>query len=140
MDIDYIQKLPPAERRELLRGDAIEIREKEKYTKPLTEEEVTFYKSELTDNCILQAMILEEKKLAVAAFKDRLEPVEKKITTALKAAQYRAIDCEGTLYMLADYDQKMMHTVDEDGNLVNSRQMLPKERQLRIAALKQESA
>ena len=140
MDIDYIKKLSPAERKELLQADAIDIQENVQYTKPLTDDEVRFYKDELTENSILQATILEEKKLMNEAFKEKLKPVAQKISESLQAAKYKAITCTGTIYRLADYDQYMVHTVDTDGNLISSRTMLPAERQLRIQALKQQSA
>jgi malonyl CoA-acyl carrier protein transacylase len=140
MDLAYIQNLSPKDRLDLLKGDAIEILENTRFTKPLTPEEVTFYKSELSENSIKQSEILEEKKEAVAAFTAQLKPVQAKISESLKAVKYKAIDCEGTIYRLADFDDKMIHTVDGDGNLINSRAMLPAERQLRIQALKQETA
>ena len=140
MDFEYIQKLPPDQRKELLAGDALEILENAKYTKPLTPEEVVFWRGELSDQSVLQSEILQEKKEVIASYSTRLRPISEKIGMALKAVKYKAIDCEGTLYKIADFDQKMVHTLDEHGNLVNSRQMLPAERQFRIQALKQESA
>lgn len=140
MDLDYIQKLSPKDRLDLLKGDAIEILEDTRYTKPLTPDEVTFYKGELSEHSIKQSEILEEKKNAMAEIKNKLAPVQAKITEALKAVKYKAIDCQGTIYRIADFDEQRIHTIDADGNLINSRAMLPQERQLRIQALKQHTA
>lgn len=137
MDIEYLKSLPAKERIDLLKADAIEILEKIRYTKPLTAEEIAFQKSELTENSIKQSEILEEKKNVNAVFKDRLKPIQESISQSLKAVKYKAIDVEGDIYKLADFDQQMIHTVDADGNLINSRPMLPQERQFRIQAAKQ---
>jgi len=140
MDIDYIKQMSPAERLELLRADAMEIIENTTYTKPLTEAEVAFYKDELSEKSILQFEMMEQKKDADKAFKDRLTPVQNAIRKALKATKFRMIECQGTLFKIAEFDTKMVHTIDHDGNLINSRPMLPNERQMRIQPLKQESA
>lgn len=140
MDINYIQKLSLSDRKELLEGDAIEIIKDTLYTKPLTPEEVAFYKSELSENAILKAELEEEKTQLLNALKEKLKPVGQKISTSLKAIKYKAIECHGTLYRIADFDEQKVHTIDADGNLINTRAMLPSERQFRIQAVKQQSA
>lgn len=139
MDIEHLKKLSPNDRREILAADAVEILEKTRYTKPLTDEEVTFYKGELSDNSVLQSEILQEKKDVIATFKSKLAPVQEKIGEALKAVKYKAIDCEGTIYKIADFDEQKITTIDEHGNLISSRPMLPSERQFRIQAVKAQS-
>jgi hypothetical protein len=136
MDVDYLKKLSAHDRKVILSADAVEVIENTKFTKPLTPEEVAFYKSELSDNSILQSEILEEKKNVIIAFKGKLKPIQEKISQSLKAVKYKAIDCEGTLYKMADFDDQKIYTIDTDGNLINSRPMLPQERQFRIQALK----
>jgi hypothetical protein len=139
MDFNHLQSLSPADRKELLEADAAHIVTDALYTRPLSEEEVAYYKSELTENSILQSELLEQKKELIAEFKKKLEPVQKKISDSLKAVKFKAIDEVGTLYQLADFDEHRIHTVNQDGLLINSRSMLPHERQLRIQVLKQES-
>lgn len=140
MDINYLQKLSPSDRKELLEADAIEIVKDTLYTKPLTPEEVSFYKSELSETSILQAELMEEKAQLLNALKEKLKPVGQKISTSLKAIKYKAIECQGTLYRIADFDEQKVHTVDADGNLINTRAMLPSERQFRIQAVKQHAS
>lgn len=139
MDINYLKGLSKEERIDLLQADAISI-EETKYTKPLTQEEVSFYKDKLTENSIQQATILDELADVKADFKARLKPVQDAISEALQAAKFKAITCEGRVYKLADHDENMIYIVDEHANLISSRQMMPEERQLRIQPIKQKQA
>jgi hypothetical protein len=139
MDLDYIRKLSPAERKELLSANAMGI-EETTYTRPLSEEEIVYWKDQLTENSIRQSELLEERKNEAKAFSDKLKPIQTNISKALKATKYKAIDCKGILYHLDDQDEQMITTLDADGNVINKRRMLPNERQTRLKTLKQESA
>jgi hypothetical protein len=138
MEPDYFKKMSPEDRKSLLEGDAISV-EETTYTRPLTPEEVVYYKDLLSTKSVEQATILDDKKEVIASFKARLDPVAAEIKTALSAVKYKAVQCAGRLYRLADYENQMIHTVDSDGNLINSRMMRPEERQFRIQALKQQA-
>jgi hypothetical protein len=135
MDIDYIKKLSPAERKELLSANAMSM-EETTYTRPLSPDEILFYKDQLAEFSVRQSEMLEEKKNEAKAWADKLKPVQTKISEALKATKYKAIDCKGILYHLDDQDEQMIHTLDADGNLINSRRMLPNERQLTLKPAK----
>lgn len=97
MDINYLKSLPEGERKELLEADAMSI-EETRYTKPLNDAEVAFYKNQLAEQSIQQATILEEKKKAMDDFKTRLIPVSAKITEALQAVKFRSVDFVGLVY------------------------------------------
>lgn len=131
MNPEYFKNLPDIERKELLEANAVSI-EDTKYTRPLAPEEIAAFKDQLSENSILQATILDEKKEVIAGFKARLEPVSRKISEALSAVKFKAIDCEGRVYKMADYEEQMIHMIDSEGILLNSRRMQPHERQLRI--------
>ena len=138
MDINYIKNLPAHERLELLKENAMAA-EETTYTRPLSEEEIRFYKDQLADNSIRQSEMLEERNNEKKAFADKLKPVQTKISQALKATKYKAIDCKGVLYHLDDQDEQKIYTVDADGNVINIRTMLPHERQLRLKPNRQEA-
>lgn len=130
-DFNYLKSLPAHEREEILKADAMSV-EDTTYTRALSEEEILFYKDQLADNSIRQSEMLEEKRNTIKAYNDRLKPIQEKISQALKATKYKAIDCKGVIYHLADHAEGFVHTVDADGNHINTRKMLPSERQLRL--------
>lgn len=139
MELEKLKTMSAEDRKAVLESEAIAM-EEGKYTKPLTHEEIAFYKDELATNSINQAIILDEFAEIKAEYKDKLEPIKKNISESLHAIKFSAIECDGKLYKMADFDTRMIHKVDELGNVVHSRPMLPEERQFRIAALKQQTA
>jgi hypothetical protein len=140
MDVTRLKDLPEDDRKSVLEGEAIKVEDHQQYTRPLTEDEILFYKDELSQNSIQQAIMQDEFQKQKDAFKEQITPIRKAISTALEAIRFKAITCEGKLYKLADFEKQIIHIVDEHGNVVNTRIMLPEERQFRIQALKQQSA
>lgn len=135
MDIERLKSLSEADRKAVLESEAIAV-EEGTYEKPLTQEELSYYKDELAEQSINQAVILDEFAKVKEQFKERLKPVKERLSTAIQAVKYKSITQEGRLYKLADFDDQMIHKVDELGNVISSRKMLPEERQFRIQALK----
>lgn len=134
MDITRLKTLSEQDRKAVLESEAIDI-EEGVYDRPLTEEEINYYKDELATQCIAQKKILAELATVKEEFKEKLRPVKMQIDHAMNAIKNRAVSQEGRLYKLADYDEKMIYTVDEDGNIISSRRMRPEERQYRIQAV-----
>ena len=139
MEIEKLRTLSNEDRRSVLESEALSV-EEGKYTKPLSKEELAFYKDQLADKSIQQATILDELKSVKEDFKARLEPVQSEIKKSLSAVKFKAIECDGRLYKLADFEDQMIHKVDELGNVISSRKMLPEERQFRIQLLKEKTA
>lgn len=135
MNIEHLKNLTNEDRKSVLESEAIAV-EEGKYEKPLTPDELLFYKDELAVYSINQAVIMDEFAEIKKDFKDRLEPIKEKISESIQAIKYKSIQKEGRLYKLADFDDQMIHKVDELGNIIHSRKMLPEERQFRIQALK----
>ena len=135
MDIERLKNLSEDDRKSILESESIAI-EEGKYTKPLTPDELSYYRELLAEKSIEQATILDELKDVKAEYKAKLEPVQLEIKRSLSAVKFKAIECEGRLYKLADFDTQMIHKVDEQGNVITSRKMLPEERQFRIQSLK----
>lgn len=139
MNIENLKNLPAEDRRLVLESEAITV-EEGKYEKPLTPDEMLYYKDELAVHSINQAVILDEFAEIKKTFKDKLEPIKEKISESIQAIKYKSIQKEGRLYKMADFDDQMIHKVDEAGNVIHSRKMLPEERQFRIQALKTSNA
>lgn len=139
MDIDRLKTMTAEDRKLVLESEAIAV-EEGKYEKPLSPEELAFYKDEVADNAIKQAMIIDELTDIKKNFKAKLEPIAITIKTALRNIKHKSMEQDGRLYKVADFEDQMIHKVDELGNVISSRKMLPEERQFRIQALKQQSA
>lgn len=133
MDIERFKKLSPDDRKLVLQSEASAI-EEGRYTKPLTEQEVLAYKDQLAEKSIEQAIILDEFSTVKQEYKDKLEPIKRDIASALQAIKFKAVDQEGRLYLLQDYEAMLIHKVDENGNVIHSRQMRPEERQYFLTA------
>lgn len=99
------------------------------YTKPLTESEIQAYKDRLTEQSINQAILIDEFNKKKEEHKTKLKPVQKEISDALQACKFKAIDMQGKIFTIQDFDQNMIHEVDEFGNIILSRQPRPEERQ-----------
>lgn len=128
MNIEQLKSLSAEDRRLVLQSEASSI-EEGKYTKPLDEDEIRSYKDELADLSIKQAIILDEFASIKEEFKLRLKPLAQGISSALQAVKFKAIDQDGKLYLIQDFESNMVHKVDELGNVILSRQMRPEERQ-----------
>lgn len=139
MDIERLKSLSGDDRKAVLESEAIAV-EEGKYTKPLTADEILYYKDELAENSINQAIILDELTSVKETYKERLKPLKEKISEALQAIKFKSIEKEGRLYKVADFDEQMIHKIDELGNVIHSRKMLPEERQFRLQAINHKTA
>lgn len=134
MDIHKLKDLSPDDRLSVLQGEAAKI-EEQVYTRFLSDDELDRKKDELTKNAILIATIEEEKKEAVASFKDRLDPIRDAFNECREALKVGGVQETGLVYVIPDHDQNMMHVVTGAGDLLHSRRMLPEERQFRLPTL-----
>lgn len=128
MNLNQLREMSAADRKEFLDNHSSQI-EEGRYTKPLTEVEIQAYKDRLAEQSINQAIILDEFKSVKEDFKTRLKPLEKDISDALQAIKFKAVDQDGKLYSIQDFENSLIHKVDEMGNVILSRQMKPEERQ-----------
>lgn len=131
MDVHKLKDLSIEDRQSVLQGEALAI-EEQVYMRPLTEEEIGQKKDELVQASLLKAVIEEELKNIKEEFKAKIEPLKDQITDSLTAIKNKAIESKGQVYRLPDYDNQMIHTVDNLGIVLSSRRMLPEERQFRI--------
>lgn len=139
MNLDQLKEMSAFERKDFLETHASKV-EEGRYTKPLTESEMVAYKDRLAEQSINQAIILDEFQTVKDEYKTRLEPIKKDISDALQAIKFKAVDQDGRLFLLQDFDAQMIHKVDEMGNVILSRQMRPEERQIFLNPPKIKSA
>lgn len=99
---------------------------------PLTQDELSIKKDDLANAAILKAVIEDELAEIKKQYKDKIEPLRQKVSEAIEAIKNKSVEIKGKVYKLADYENQMIHFVDPLGNVLNSRRMLPEERQFRI--------
>ena len=127
----YLPNATPQERLRALQSSEGKV-EKTTYYKPLTEDELNEKREVIADNCIKLSDLSEEKKEAMKGFKDTMEPLQLENAKILSEIRTKMVEKEGTVYHIADFDNKMMETYDENGILVSSRRLKPNEMQKTI--------
>lgn len=131
MDIYKLKDLSAEERQTVLLGEAVSG-EDQSYLMPLSTEELHIRREEMANASILLAEYAAEFKEVKDQYKSKITPIAQKRDEALEAIRLKAISVTGKVYLIADHDNKMMHSVTEDGSVLGSRPMLPQERQFRI--------
>ena len=100
------------------------------YNKPLTPEELSKCKDDLSQIAITRAVYTDELERLKEEFKNKLKPLEMQFKETLSAIKTKSVPTEGELYLVADYESKMMGYYNEEGLLISSRHMLPEERRM----------
>lgn len=132
MNIYELKNLSPEDRKIVLLGEAIGEAEQGVYMKPLSAEELAEQKDHLAARSIEQAKLLKELDEIKKSFKNRLDPIKSNIAFSVDAIKNQAIQISGLLWKLPDYDNNLVHIVDDMGTVISSRQMMPKERQYNV--------
>ena len=132
MDIHSIKNLPAEELATLLEGENCGM-EDANYMKPLTPEELADRKAQFTQLAIDKTEIDDEFAKVKEDFKARLKPLAHQISQTLAVIKQRGEWTTGKCYKIPDYDNKMMHIVNAEGLVINSRLMKPEERQFHIS-------
>lgn len=128
MDIERLKTLSAADRKAVLDSEAFKT-EEGLYEKPLTPEELAYAKDQVSQLCITENQIQDELKDVKKTFKSRLDPIAVEKRLHLRNIKHKSQEKSGRLYLLQDFDTEMIHKVDQDGNVIYSRKMLPEERQ-----------
>jgi gas vesicle protein len=131
MNILFTPDMSPEVRRQILTDNADKI-EESTYQKPLTPEELDLRRAQLSDKDIELADLEDEKKEMMAGIKQRMDAVKTVKKTLRAEVRTRQTTVTGKLYHVANHDNNMMESFDEEGNLVSSRRLLPNERQSRF--------
>jgi hypothetical protein len=134
MENVFMPEMEPKQRLQLLKDTADKI-EETKYQKPLSQDDMDLRREKLTENCIRLSELEDEKKEAMAEFKEKMQPMvveNKLLLTEVKTKQQTVF---GQLFHLANHESGFMETYDEDGLLVGTRRLRPDERQGSILSI-----
>ena len=120
---------PPELVKENLRANSYKVLAEEKYMKPLSDDEVAAHRANVTESYIKIQSINEQIKEYSDLKKAERKPYEEDLKTSAYAVKTGQVEVRGDLYMIDDQENRMMCFYDETGRMVNSRPLLPEERQ-----------
>ncbi|PRY10314.1 hypothetical protein CLV24_11442 [Pontibacter ummariensis] len=121
--------------RDSLMGWADKVLPDESYYKDLEPDEIAGFRAEVSDKLIKVNQIKQDIKSYTALKKEQMKPLEQELSDALDAVKTGQLRVKGTLYLIADHDERMMGTYDESGKLISSRPLKPEERQTSILSI-----
>lgn len=131
MDVYQIKNLPDDERLTLLVGENVKV-EEQAYMKALTEEELHIRRERIVQVSLMKAVVEDELQQVKDEFKMKLDPLKSEFSQLLDELRVKMVEVTGKVYTLPDHENQMMHFIDERGNVLSSRRMLPEERQYRM--------
>jgi len=130
----FMPELTPKERLSILQENAAKI-EQTIYQKSLSQDELGARREDLADNCIRLNKFEDELKEVKDDFKFKMDPLKvhnKRLLTEIKTKQ---TEVDGTLFHMANHEDGMMETYDNEGFLIASRRLRPEEKQGTIFSL-----
>lgn len=127
--------LPEKERIQMLRDNADKVMSDYGYTKRFTPEQLVRMKETLSDISIEVNDLEEQKKEAMAGFKDRIKPVITARKQLLKNLKTKSEFVNEECYKMVDHEEGRVGFYNKDGELVDSRNIYPEERQATILTL-----
>lgn len=128
---DFMPELPPQERLRILR-DSCDSHEQTTYYKDLTADEVAAKNSRLIDNLIVVSRAEDELIVVKKEHKIKTDPLKDENKIILMEVKTGKQEITGTIYHLANHDEGIMETYDENGEFVKSRRLRPDEKQGRL--------
>lgn len=134
MSKTFMPEIAVEERKLLLQQNSDKV-EATTYFKPLTPDELDIRREQLTDNAIELNDIEEEKKESMSEFKERMEPLVKANKNFLREIKTRQAEVKGVLYHIANHEEGMMETFDENGELIATRRLRPEEKQQKLFSI-----
>lgn len=115
-----------------LANNAHSVEENYQYTKNYTPEELLDMKEELSVVTINLSELSEEKKQVVAEIKEKMKPIQAKQDELLTGIKYKSRLVKERVYLIPDFERRMMDYVNEEGEVVSSRRLTKDENQFRL--------
>ena len=134
MSKQFMPELTQKERLMILQENAAKI-EQANYQKPLSADELAARREDLADNCIKLNQFEDELKEVKDDFKLKMDPLKTSNKTLLTEIKTKQTSIDGTLFHLANHEDGMMETYDNDGFLISSRRLRPEEKQGNVFAM-----
>lgn len=135
----YFKKLQHTERITALRENAVMSYEKN-VIRDFSEEELSDIKTTLSEQAIELNDVEIEKKELTSGLTSKIKVIKGNIKTTLRDLKNKYYENEETVYDIDDQEVGLMHTFDNQGNLLSTRKLTPKEKQLNIKHLNQQAS
>lgn len=129
--IKELGKMSADERRDFLDAHSVKA-STQSYLKPMSDAELRQAQEDFAQMAIEKAKIDDDFSQIKEEFKLRLKPLTSQIGQKLQHIKIKALEMNGPVYKVPDYDNFFMHSVAEDGTYISGRMMFPEERQLTI--------
>lgn len=130
----YFKNLPMPERVTALRENAITHYNKN-VIRDFSEEEIADIKTTLSEQAIRLNDLKIEKKELTSVISSKIKSTESEMKNTLKDLKNKYYESEETVYDIDDQEAGEMYTFDNQGNLLSTRKLTPKERQITIKQL-----
>lgn len=115
-----------------LRGVAYAIEQDVRYTRDLTENQLTEKRARVAEVSIEISEIKEEKKEANAEFAARMKPLSAELEELHAAVKHKSESLRGDVYGIDDQDNHLMYEFNEHGQCINVRPLARGEKQRKI--------
>jgi hypothetical protein len=130
----FMPEVTSKERLMILQENASKI-EVTTYQKSLSADELAARREDLADNCIKLNQFEDELKEIKDDFKLKMDPLKTSNKTLLTEIKTKQSTVDGTLFHMANHEDGMMETYDNEGFLISSRRLRPEEKQGTIFSL-----
>lgn len=124
----FMPDVDPQERLRLLR-DNCDKSEETTYYRDLSVEELDNKRENLVDNLISISALEDDLDVIKKDFKGKIDPLKSVNKILQTEVHIRKAEVKGMLFHIADHDNSVMNTYDENGDFIKSRRLLPTEKQ-----------
>lgn len=129
---NLFQELPETERELALKENCTKVERNYKVQRHFTKDELDGLRETVADDSILISELKDKIKLITAPITEEIKTKAVALKENLKLVKQKYEESEEDVYLIADHTTNMMHYYDAKGELVNSRRLLPHERQTRL--------
>ena len=119
------------DRSEQIKAEAVKV-EILDFEKPLSDDDCEKLYGEQRELVLRLFKLEKKKKKFMNEYNNERKPVEMKHKEILQSMDTRTISIEGEVYLVPDFERRIMNYVDIEGNIINSRAMTKEEMQLSI--------
>lgn len=119
--------------------DNCDSQEETTYYKELTQDDLDVKRETLSDNLVKLSEWEDELSEVKKEHKVKSDPLKTNNKVLLSEIKTRKQEVTGVLYHIADHENGIMETYDEQGEFVSSRRLRPDEKQQRLFPLNKAS-
>lgn len=114
---------------EMLEDNCYGMEKEFSYSKDFTQEELEVKKTDLVNMSIKRQKLEEEKAKIMAEYKEKLKPINQDLKETLEHLKHKRRVITEKVYLFDYQDEGYMGIYNEKGELIQSRPLLPDERQ-----------